>query len=144
MSEKDFWQEMKTGLAEAGIEGHFSRVESPQASAGIPDLDFCVRGVEGHIELKFGKDKKVPSIRPSQVKWFHDRIKNGGHPMIFAKIVIGTRVNYCFYAGSKVRELHEAKSNQDWVNLANVSYVVPYWDVFMMKIKDISRATVVR
>lgn len=138
MSEKDFWGEMRENV---GHLGHFSRVESPQTSAGIPDVDFCVDGVEGHIELKFGRDTKTPSIRPSQVKWFKSRVEAGGHPIIFAKLIVGVEVRYCLYSGSKIRALFDAKNITDWIDLADVTYVSPHWEIFMFKIKDMCRST---
>lgn len=132
MSENDFWNEMRNSI---GHSGHFSRVESPQTSAGIPDVDFCVEGIEGHIELKFGEGGNAPRMRPSQVKWFNSRVKAGGKPIIFAKLVDGADVRYCFYHGDKARQLYDAKAVFDWVDLSDYAYVAPHWDVFLHKIK---------
>jgi len=76
MSESALWKHMKKNI---GHLGHFSRVESHETSSGIPDVDYCIRGVEGHIELKFARGK-IPKIRGTQVRWFRDRAKQGGNP----------------------------------------------------------------
>lgn len=136
MSEQNFWEEMSSNL---GHRGHFSRVESHSTSAGIPDIDFCMSDVESHIELKYGDEKKAPSIRPSQVKWFARRVKAGGHPIIIAKIVLKDGPRYCFYSGSKARELYDAKTSQDWLDLANLVYCSPAWDTFYYKILEMCR-----
>jgi len=62
--------------------GHVSRVEAAASAAGIPDLDYCLTGKESHIELKYGHSQKMPELRPSQVRWFRDRVKAGGRPFI--------------------------------------------------------------
>ncbi len=72
--------------------GHFSEVESHETSAGIPDIDYCMNGIESHIELKFG-NAIAPRIRPSQVKWFRDRVRAGGHPWLFT-CIMGTSGKY--------------------------------------------------
>lgn len=136
MSEQKFWEEFSGNL---GHKGHFSRVESHATSAGIPDIDFCMSDVESHIELKFGNEKKAPSIRPSQVKWFDRRVKAGGHPIILAKIELDDGTRYCFYAGSKARELYDAKTSHDWIAAANLVYRSPAWETFHYKILEMCR-----
>lgn len=77
MSEANLWKEMKKNV---GHMGHFSRIESHDTSSGFPDVNFCVLGVEGNIELKFEDDeKKIPEIRPSQIRWMNKRDKAGGN-----------------------------------------------------------------
>ena len=133
MSENKFWNEMRR---EVGHLGHFSRVESHATSAGIPDVDFCVDGIEGHIELKYGNDKNRPHIRLSQLKWFKNRIKAGGRPIVFAKIRLDMQVRYCFYEGTKVPQLFNAKTNEEWIDLADTTYLCAHWETFLYKIKD--------
>lgn len=102
MSEADFWTEIRVAI---GDYGHFSRVESPETSPGIPDLDFCIDGVEGHIELKYGDTTKTPKIRPTQVRWFRDRVNNGGRPWLFVLLVTGKAKHYLLFHGAQVPSL---------------------------------------
>ena len=79
--------------------GHFCRVESHEVSDGIPDVDFCIKGTESHIELKFGNKHKIKKgfIRPSQVRWFRNRIKAGGRPWLFALFLEGGTPVYMLF-----------------------------------------------
>lgn len=52
-------------------------MESHDTAIGVPDLNYCYKGVEGWIELKCGPNIDV---RAAQVVWFEDRIKAGGSP----------------------------------------------------------------
>jgi len=62
-------------------EGDVSRVESKNTSPGIPDLDYCLQGNEGKIELKYCTTKRGADIKPSQVRWMRQRVKSGGKPI---------------------------------------------------------------
>jgi len=55
--------------------GHACRIESPDVSAGVPDLSWAWSGEEGFFELKDG-DK--PELRPSQYRWIKKRLAAGG------------------------------------------------------------------
>lgn len=61
------------------VGGHASSVESHATSPGIPDVDFCIDGISGHIELKVCSSR---GLRQSQVLWFRQRLKAGGKPWI--------------------------------------------------------------
>lgn len=84
MSEKDFEREVIEWLnSSSDIKPHVLHVESPVTSPGIPDLDVAMvrNGVqyEFHLEVKYSPWKQAPEIRPTQIKWFRDRIRNGGN-----------------------------------------------------------------
>lgn len=112
MSEADLWRAMDKGI---GHLGHFSRVESHEQSAGIPDVDYCILGVENHVELKYGKEKR-PKIRPTQVKWFRDRVKAGGHPYLFTQIHCPRSADYwMLHQGDKVGFLARESNLKFWV-----------------------------
>lgn len=92
--------------------GHVSAVESHYSSPGIPDLDYCLDGVEGHIELKFW-GAKPPEIRPTQIAWMRDRVKAGGHPLMV--MVRGPEIYICHgqsatFLGRKPRLEHWRKA----------------------------------
>jgi len=94
--------------------GHFSRVESPETSDGIPDIDFCIAGTESHMELKFnnGDRAKKDFIRPSQVRWFRKRIKEGGHPWLFALFLVGGTRYYMLF--DDLSEIYDARDYSTW------------------------------
>lgn len=116
LSEHTLWEEMRDNI---GYKGHFSRVESPDTSPGIPDVDFCLFSKEGHIELKFIEEKpKKGWIRPTQVKWFRDRVKNGGHPWLFVLIIFKGQRVYCIYDGKILPELAYERDAQKIMSLS--------------------------
>ena len=77
-------------------EGHFSRVEPPP-SPGIPDVNFCLRGAEGWMELKVRRAVQYPFktralLRASQRRWFKQRID--AHGRVLACVLIGSYVHF--------------------------------------------------
>ena len=74
--------------------GHFCRLEY-NPTVGIPDVDYCVFGVEGKIELK--DRPKAPArattaafgdkgLRDEQVGWILTRIRHGGLVWVMAEV----------------------------------------------------------
>ncbi len=53
--------------------GHAVPVES-LACPGVPDVNYCLGGLEGWIELKQGRDV----LRPTQRLWIRNRLKSHG------------------------------------------------------------------
>lgn len=81
MSEKKF-QDMVLGLFRAK-DAHAVNMEPSTTNPGIPDINWCLEGIEGNLELKFCYDTgAAPHIRPPQLVWFRERIKAGGYPML--------------------------------------------------------------
>lgn len=78
--------ELRVGVADAFKAlfptGHLSWVESHLTSAGFPDADCCANGTIMQIELKIVKAKGGIAIRPTQYRWFKDRAKAGGNPIM--------------------------------------------------------------
>lgn len=64
------------------INGHVSQIESHATAVGIPDTNYCIKGVEGWIELKFTRDGNKVKVRPAQWTWFRRRLK-AGHAWLF-------------------------------------------------------------
>lgn len=62
--------------------GHLSWVESHATSAGIPDLNYCINGIEGWVELKWGNFE----VKSTQVRWMEDRVNSGGFPLFLIHI----------------------------------------------------------
>ena len=81
MSEKKF-QDMVIGLFRRK-HAHAVNMEPGTTNPGIPDINWCMGGIEGNLELKFGYDTgAAPLIRPYQLVWFRERIQAGGYPML--------------------------------------------------------------
>lgn len=116
MSEYDLAGEIVDGIHSVVRDAHLSLVESPLSSPGIPDVDFCINGIEGHIELKFSRRQDCPHIRPSQVKWFKARCKAGGNPWLFTKIDRqGCAPLYLLHAGQVVYKIATSKDMTFWL-----------------------------
>ncbi len=115
MSEANFWKYIKDNI---GHRGHFSRVESHLTSAGIPDVDYCIRGVESHIELKFEWDCGA-EIRGTQCRWFRKRINAGGHPWVLTEIKTKAEGSYyMLHGGNWLRYLADHRSFTYWFTTA--------------------------
>ena len=113
-AEARLWQWLRERLQS----GHFTRVES-ETSPGVPDVNYCVQGSEGWIELKAakratGKPFKKRGLRPEQIRWIMTHLAHGGTVWIIASI--GSSV-YAFsgslahrFNDSSVEDLmHEAR-----------------------------------
>lgn len=75
MTEKRLWDTLKEGMDHTG---HFDRIESHATSQGRPDVNYCIDGREGDIELKIYDRKRGGFIlRASQNAWFCNRIRSG-------------------------------------------------------------------
>lgn len=101
---------------------HISQVESHATSAGIPDLNFCIVGQEGNIELKVWMNSRSPHIRPSQKQWFRNRIKNGGYPLILTEFRDGNNYSYTLHGGDMLQELNNNRSIKFWKNTAHIKW----------------------
>lgn len=60
-----------------------NRIESHSTSIGFPDVEFCIDGCVGALELKaVASLSEHVHVRPSQVGWFRRRMKAGGKPIL--------------------------------------------------------------
>jgi len=59
-------------------EAHWQSVETSGTGRGVPDLNYCLDGREGWIELKLVSGWRIPSMRPEQVAWAERRARAGG------------------------------------------------------------------
>lgn len=53
------------------------------ARPGTPDINYCLKGVEGWIELK---DEWSKTLRKAQVIWIRNRLKAGGNVIIVYRL----------------------------------------------------------
>lgn len=57
---------------------HWQSIESWITGNGIPDSNFCVRGIEGWVEFKKTDANMIASLDPDQVGWHMRRSRAGG------------------------------------------------------------------
>ena len=109
MSEINLWTRIKGGLEQYG---HLQRIETGSIAEGVPDVNYCFQGLEGWVELKYGKVplrattevfKSQPGMRPAQIDWILYRGKVGGR--VFILLNIGTELFL-------IHGEHAAKVNQ--------------------------------
>jgi hypothetical protein len=84
-------------LFQANLRGfHWQRIETGGTGLGIPDLNYCCRGVEGWVELKLTQAWSVP-LRPEQVGWLMRRSRAGGrcHIAVRRRAPAGQRRTAC-------------------------------------------------
>lgn len=118
MSETAFKKETEAGILKTGTLAHFSYIESPETSPGIPDANIAFPGIEVFIEFKFEDEPyKTPEIRPSQVRWFRKRAALNSQSFLFAKVFADTWL-YLLIPGINVETLIEYKSMNDWQGLS--------------------------
>lgn len=117
--------------------GHASNVESGLTSAGIPDIDYCICGTNGHVELKhYRKTKPVhcnaPDIKPSQIKWMRNRIAAGEMPLLFSLLKTEEGEVYCLHLGCWLEDLSKCKSSKEWLQYPNTSWFGEMdWDLLI-------------
>jgi hypothetical protein len=59
----------------------FSSIETGTTSRGIPDINYCCRGVEGWIEAKAASHWRI-KFQTGQVGWIERRLDHGGRVFI--------------------------------------------------------------
>ena len=120
MTEKRLWATLKEGMDHTG---HFDRIESHATSQGRPDVNYCIDGREGDIELKVYDPKRGGFIlRSSQNAWFCNRVRSGSvRCFILARHDdnFGNQT-YMLIFGSRSRELIHDRSYEGWLAQASL------------------------
>lgn len=60
---------------------HWQAIEVGVLGKGIPDTNFCWRGSEGWVEMKF-TDTHAVGLMPEQVGWILRRMRSGGRVFV--------------------------------------------------------------
>lgn len=60
----------------------WQRIESGGTGLGIPDLNFCHKGMEGWIENKLVANGEKITFQEGQVAWHERRVRHGGRCFI--------------------------------------------------------------
>ena len=102
-----------------------TRIESHATAIGFPDLAYCWKGHNGHIELKYVWDENDIMLRPAQHRWLSDNVAAGGHPLIVTGISGhdgSTRI--MIHHGNQSRDLITNPSHDEWI-----CYSKKIWDI---------------
>jgi len=76
-AESKLYQRIKKHIKDA----HFQRIETSTIQ-GVPDINYCIEGVEGWIELKVSRGK----LSRFQKVWIYTRLKHGGRVFILVSV----------------------------------------------------------
>lgn len=98
------WHVMRDRVA---AYGHWERVENA-AGSGMPDVNYCVNGVEGWVELKLaGQDGSKPrSLTLEQVMWAEERARHGGRAFLLVRYEKPHTI-WCLYHASRIRRIFD-------------------------------------
>lgn len=81
-------------------------IESRGTMTGVPDLNFCVDGIEGWIEFKRADARLRCTIRPAQIAWMFRRAGAGGRVFIAVRDDYGAlRSRLWLYRGTAAEAL---------------------------------------
>lgn len=108
--------------------GPLDRVERIEngISAGTPDVNYCLRGTEGWVELKAPLEPKRPStplfgsnhdVSIDQLNWFHKQHMAGG----IGWLLIGTDKRHFALAGKNVAALGPKINNHTVESLCAIA-----------------------
>lgn len=96
--------------------GHFERIESPETAIGTPDVNYCIKGYNNHLELKYTEKEKGCILRPSQCGWFKKRVKAKGQPWLLLQMKIRNTRGYALIPGCDVPPLVRTRDVLEWMH----------------------------
>lgn len=77
------WQLLSSHIT--GAQVHWQRIELGAVGSGVPDLNYCIDGVEGWAELKATDTYTIPFKRPYQPSWIDRRTRAGGRVVVVTR-----------------------------------------------------------
>lgn len=110
--EKKFWDYLRFKLRPYG---HFERIESHETAIGTPDVDYCIKGYNNKLELKYTEKENGCILRPAQAAWFKKRVAAGGQPWLLLQTNISKTRGYALIPGVNVPNLVHTKNVEDWL-----------------------------
>lgn len=121
-SEKGVWTYLASRIKKYG---HFTRIESGSTVLGQPDVNYCILGMEGNLELKYvgasGNNQRL-TLRPSQYQWMNQRIHIGKARHVWALAYVESHDKWILVHGSKARDLIEQPSVKGWLKVAHATW----------------------
>lgn len=106
---------------------HAVNMEPSITNPGIPDVNFCLEGILGDVELKFGYAKgAAPLVRPGQIVWFRERIRAGGYPMLAYYVEDKEYTDeVMIFQGRHIEDLAEAKDIDEIYDIEYLRVINP-------------------
>jgi hypothetical protein len=83
---------------------HLVSIETPMTGSGVPDMNYCIDGVEGWIENKMTRAWAV-KLRVEQIGWIMRRTRAGGNVWIAVRRMVTMDDSLYLFAGSQVKTL---------------------------------------
>lgn len=117
--EQRAWNYLYPKLQKAhGTKAHLERIESGGTVSGQPDVDYCIQGALGDLELKAATSETQFDchLRPAQYQWMKRRIAAGGHPWVLLRVEEFN--NWYLISGLNAKELIRKPTFQNWTELA--------------------------
>lgn len=134
--EQKLWDHIKENI---GHRGHFDRIESTFTVNGRPDVNFCIEGYEGDLELKVYDPKQGGFVlRSAQNIWFKRRIMVGGNCWLFARCdyIPGNKPRFLLIKGCDVHRLAHDRTYDGWLAAAYKIWDGSVdWDDFVLVIR---------
>ena len=133
--ETRLWQKIRPLFPQSAS---INRIESHSTSIGFPDLEFCIKGCQGTLELKAVRTvgDRVLS-RASQLGWNRRRLKAGGKPLML--LWVEDIDNFYLLRGCDVLDIHDHGDPYEYINHSAAHFD---WDEmqqhFIKKIKLLS------
>ncbi len=131
MSEQALWRRMRRELRGRG---HWVRVENG-AETGTPDVNYCVDGAEGWIELKhlYGWPTRSATVVQSKLEhdqaiWLTERRAHGGR----AWVLCAVERELLLFDGVHALALEEGRDRLWWIERAAGAWDGPVdWESFL-------------
>lgn len=135
MSEAKLWRTLRDAV---GHIGHWDRIESHAVSQGRFDVNFCIEGDVGDIELKIYDPKRGGLIlRANQNAWACNRVKAGGNAWILARYDFNAKPEFLLIPAYRSRSLIHDRSYEGWLSQATHVWVGQIdWEAFLKIVRS--------
>lgn len=121
-SEKGMWTYLASRVKKYG---HFTRIESGSTVLGQPDVNYCIAGVEGNLELKYassGNRAKKLTLRASQYQWMNQRINAGFATHVWILAYVEPIDKWVLVHGSYAKGLITNPLIKHWIDVAYATW----------------------
>lgn len=120
MNEAALWNRIKPAIKD---KGHLLRIES-MSSLGIPDVNWCYKGIEIWMELKILRAKNKVHFEKHQPQYHIKRNRHGG----LVYVVAGNPTNLIFARLTDLPNNREYVKNKISVCIHDIDVVLKYTD----------------
>lgn len=135
MSEAKLWRTIRDAV---GHIGHWDRIESHAVSQGRFDVNFCIEGDVGDVELKiFDQRRGGFVLRANQNAWACNRVRAGGNAWILARYDLNAETEYLLIPGNRSRKLIHDRSYEGWLIQSEKVWVGKVdWQEFLQTVRE--------